>query len=82
MICSRSTGVRLDATFPLRSMLGLVIGLCIAFAAPQVMGQRLGDQVWVDLEAERVEEDGFAEGLAISVHLRYSPDSDRIRSGP
>ncbi len=31
------------------------------------MGQRIGDQVWVNLEAERVEEDGFAEGLAISV---------------
>jgi hypothetical protein len=48
-------------------MLGLVIAFCVAFAAPQVMGQRMGDQVWVDLEAERIEEDGFAEGLAISM---------------
>jgi len=67
MICSCLVGIPPGNAAPFRFVLGLAMTLCLSFAAPQVMGQRIGDQVWVDLEAERVEEDGFAEGLAISV---------------
>jgi hypothetical protein len=63
----RLVGILPGNAAPFRFMLGLAKTLCLSFAAPQVMGQRIGDQVWVDLEAERIEEDGFAEGLAISV---------------
>lgn len=50
-----------------RYLPSLILGLCLALAGQDVMAQRVGDQVWIDLEAERVEDDGFAEGLVISV---------------
>ena len=67
MICFRFIRIRAGNASVCRVALGLAMALCVAFAATQVMAQRIGDQVWVDLEAERVEEDGFAEGLAISI---------------
>jgi hypothetical protein len=67
MICSRFVGIPPGNAAPFRLMLGLAMTLCLSFAAPPVMGQRIGDQVWADLEAERIEEDGFAEGLVISI---------------
>lgn len=66
MICFRFIRIRTGNASLCRVALGLAMALCVAFAATQVMAQRIGDQVWVDLEAERIEEDGFAEGVAIS----------------
>lgn len=46
---------------------GFVLALGAAITPGAALGQRVGDQVWIDLEAPRVEDDGFAEGLVISL---------------
>lgn len=46
---------------------GWVLALGAAMTPGAALGQRVGDQIWIDLEAERVEDDGYAEGLVISL---------------
>jgi hypothetical protein len=47
----------------------LVLSLAVlsALVSSTAFAQRVGEQVWVDLEADRPENDGYAEGLAISL---------------
>lgn len=67
MLSVRFGGIGPASTMLLRYVFGMVAGLLLTLAAPQAMAQRVGDQVWIDLEAERVEDDGFAEGLVIAL---------------
>jgi len=53
MICSCLVGIPPGNAAPFRFVLGLAMTLCLSFAAPQVMGQRIGDQVPISLARRR-----------------------------
>lgn len=51
----------------LHLLAGFLLALGAAMTPGAALGQRVGDQVWIDLEAAHVEDDGYAEGLVLSL---------------